>query len=674
MNVISKLMNPLTLPERFEKAGGLCFAVLFPGALILYCYQILSLPLPAVLAAAALLTAAMLRRKLHRQVMRNSPVIHAVSIGTVTFSMQPPDSFHTLLSEFGIIMAGFASLMFFFGITELLFALPQHFGGGELHPERRGKCFLISLVPCFTGLLFLASETYFVNRGEMQYSYLKFAPHFLVSTLLLSLALTSMLCTLRTRWLRGFCCGLTGLLLCLYGQYMFMNKKLPDIGVEKADWDSMTGDCILNAAVWLLLLALPFLAERLLRKEKDSPVPKGTLLLSALLGGIQLVTLLILAVTAPPAMQTVGVKLPSGKDQFVISGEKNIITIILDAADQHFFEEAYAEQPERFDFLRDFTYYTNTAMLYDSTYLSIPGMLTAAQTIPGDDRAAWYTEICSAEPAQQFYRRLKDAGYTVNAFGEFAAGYEAFDSILDNLSDLAPGDTSIDKDMLYRKIRQMIAYRALPLVLKRFTEPSGEYGNEAVSVKEECVFENAAFLDRLNLRISDTPGNYYTVQHLMGMHISGGMDLNDCTAILKRYFAELKRLGVYDDALIIVTADHGEHSKPVNMPVWYMKKPHETGEQLRFCSAPVSLTDYAATVLDAAGLWQEGDEQLFGKPFSQYAEDELRTRLVFQRCTFQENVRQPEGNFFGYYFTGTKEDLRQHELHDPPDLILFTEG
>ncbi|MBP0974999.1 MAG: hypothetical protein J6P20_02940, partial [Oscillospiraceae bacterium] len=90
-----------------------------------------------------------------------------------------------------------------------------------------------------------------------------------------------------------------------------------------------------------------------------------------------------------------------------------------------------------------------------------------------------------------------------------------------------------------------------------------------------------------------------------------------------------------------------------------------------------------ATVLAAAGLSEEGDEAIFGRSIFAIPEDEQRTRLVFQRKPFS-NIDKIEwkrysansyaGTLFGYYFTGTKDDLAQHELNDPPDLVLETDG
>ena len=88
-------------------------------------------------------------------------------------------------------------------------------------------------------------------------------------------------------------------------------------------------------------------------------------------------------------------------------------------------------------------------------------------------------------------------------------------------------------------------------------------------------------------------------------------------------------------------------------------------------------------MLNAAGLSEEGDEAIFGRSIFEIPEDEQRTRLVFQRKPFS-NIdkitwqRRSADNYFGvlfgYYYTGTKEDLEQHELNDPPDLVVETDG
>lgn len=46
--------------------------------------------------------------------------------------------------------------------------------------------------------------------------------------------------------------------LCIYAQNTFMNGALPELTGDSVDWGSMRGSMILNAAIWLALLCVPF--------------------------------------------------------------------------------------------------------------------------------------------------------------------------------------------------------------------------------------------------------------------------------------------------------------------------------------------------------------------------------------------------------------------------------
>ncbi|MBP0987440.1 MAG: sulfatase-like hydrolase/transferase, partial [Oscillospiraceae bacterium] len=520
-----------------------------------------------------------------------------------------------------------------------------------------------------------------------------FAPYFLKKMLLHSALSAAFLCTLNQKPRSFFNRLLTGLLLCVYCQYMFMNSVLPVLGVNTVDWSTMTGQSVINAAVWILLLLLPFAAGAVIKKVRkgvqDAQLQKLEPTLCGILGGIQLVTLIVLISAGSAQPASPNALYLSGTEQFTVSKNKNIITFILDATDQEYFETRFAADPESAQILKDFTCFSNTAMQYDSTYLSIPSVLTAARTYPETTTPAWYHEICSDEPARVLYQRLHDNNYKVNVYGDFSFDYTYtyFQDLFDNLQEVSPDALTVDRPELYRIVSEMSAYRALPLFLKKNTAPSASFGNEAVSFDDNVIYNNIAFSQSNQLTPSESAQNYFIVQHLMGLHNFGTGQfkwrLDLCLSILEEYFAQLKQNGVYDDALIIVTADHGQHVQPKNMPIFYIKKPHETHDAFETSRAPICLSDFAATVLDAAGLSEEGDEAIFGRSIFAIPEDEQRTRLVFQRKPFS-NIDKIEwkrysansyaGTLFGYYFTGTKDDLAQHELNDPPDLVLETDG
>jgi arylsulfatase A-like enzyme len=89
---------------------------------------------------------------------------------------------------------------------------------------------------------------------------------------------------------------------------------------------------------------------------------------------------------------------------------------------------------------------------------------------------------------------------------------------------------------------------------------------------------------------------------------------------LGRLFGYLKRLGIYDSSLIIVTADHGEafgerdlfehgtsvYQDQVHIPL-IIKFPNQ--QEARVVREPVSLTDIVPTVLDVVGLAPDKDAE-----------------------------------------------------------------
>ena len=264
--------------------------------------------------------------------------------------------------------------------------------------------------------------------------------------------------------------------------------------------------------------------------------------------------------------------------------------------------------------------------------------------------------------------------------------YGVMRELFDNVYHVSRSDLQIYKQELYIDLDTMAAYRYLPLCLKRFVSPSATFGTEEVVMKMGRKHGNHDFLEAIDLKLRDDNKNMFIVQHIEGLHRYTDTPENEtqeCLDILTKYFDQLKELGKYDDSFIIVTADHGWHYERDNMPIWYMKRPGETAECIRYCSSPITIADFAATCLDEMGLSEDGDEELFGRPISQIPEDEQRERLVFQRDYFvyvgnidwkRYSDKDHAGALLGYYYIGTKEDLVRHEAEDPPDIVIETDG
>ena len=88
---------------------------------------------------------------------------------------------------------------------------------------------------------------------------------------------------------------------------------------------------------------------------------------------------------------------------------------------------------------------------------------------------------------------------------------------------------------------------------------------------------------------------------------------------LREYFDQLKALGLYDDATIIVSADHGYFE--CFQAAFLIKTPGQSFETMQVTSAPVAQEDIMPTLLWAAGEdysdygttvfdWSEGDTRV----------------------------------------------------------------
>lgn len=142
-------------------------------------------------------------------------------------------------------------------------------------------------------------------------------------------------------------------------------------------------------------------------------------------------------------------------------------------------------------------------------------------------------------------------------------------------------------------------------------------------------------------------GDYFKFHHFIGAHepytlleneekSSKETDVVQQTKgsfnILFQAFSEMKELGIYEDASIIIVADHGSPGK------WYqpLQKPNQIGlfykpkgsinTQLKNSDAPVSHLNMPATILNGAGLIYDN----YGRTLDEIKEAEEIKRYYYR--------------------------------------------
>lgn len=325
----------------------------------------------------------------------------------------------------------------------------------------------------------------------------------------------------------------------------------------------------------------------------------------------------------------------SGKEQFVVSKNKNIITIILDAADNIYLENLLKTNPEAFNGLEDFTLYNNTCSYFDSTFQSVTQIYSGYTELPVYTVSQWSKDAWTSDKANEFYNRFHKAGYKMNFF--VAASLQPI-RIMGKFDNLG--------------------YSKEPLESRDF------------------YHLNEGFTKQLDtMKTADNDFNYFIVEHIHGAHTpleknSFEEQMTYLFDIVRKYLDKLKEFKVYDDSTIIIMSDHGSHdiyTYPNATPIFLIKEAGKTSDKMKITSAPISFEDLMSTYLISAGLFnQETDRELFGSSIYDFDENSKRERTANYRIwdeNYPESKVSPVCPSYGYNviytykYTGNSKDL-----------------
>jgi hypothetical protein len=380
----------------------------------------------------------------------------------------------------------------------------------------------------------------------------------------------------------------------------------------------------------------------------------------------------------PPSFHRYSV---SSEAQFDFSADKNVVILVLDAYQADVFQVIVNDHPEYLEHLDGFVFYRNALAGYAKTYASVPLFLTGQ----------WYE---NQEPLQEFLRRafvgaslprdLMRNGWDVRLYPNVPRTLYFREDIAHNF------ELSVDHDKKVEQLGQFLdvgILRALPhfgkkwwlndynwritALLARMWQPPG--GNPATQREtRKPIHRDLLFLQNLQQRASQSASvpvfRYYhlNVPHapfmlnekleLESMRSLDGYYRQSIAAleIARRVVETIKRLGIYDETMLVVLSDHGggEYGAEINydaLPLdlgspslnpqvpsrdhqsalaLILVKAFDARGPLRVTDAPVSLGDIPATIAAAAGLPQRyGGRSLFEIREA----EERRRRYLFYR-------------------------------------------
>lgn len=523
---------------------------------------------------------------------------------------------------------------------------------------------IVSFLLGFMLLIFGPAEIFFANVSEFEFLYGEFAGYMALIFLGILIVLTMVLALLPEKIHSIVLSVLFAISVAGYLQVMFLNKNLDLLGVNPDGYHVPFMQGILNLLIWLVLL----MGVIVLAVWKREIWKKVVMYLSILLIGMQAVALVSLLITAPEEAYERAKEDDRlwGKDQYTVSTDKNIIVFVLDYFSSLYLQQMLAVYPDGADCLHDFTYYSNADCTYYGTFPSMVHMLTGCEVDTTVSNNEWLKNSWNNDLTVEFYQEMQANNYKMNVYTadvHVLCSDNGCGILRDRISNITdePREVDVNTGLLLRTLGKMSSYRMAPDLLKpQFYTNVSEYSLIVQELGNGIAHTNSDFYAKLQedgLQADDS-ANYFIFQHLIGTHelntdINGNYQektsveetARGCMTIMEAYLNELKRLGVYDDATIIITADHGGDWKEDLQVIYFIKQPGETHEASPMTNAPISHCDMLPTVAQMAGV----DHAKYGKSIFEFGQDEQRERTMWVR-TKEEDY--PTDAYFCYTYTG----------------------
>lgn len=481
------------------------------------------------------------------------------------------------------------------------------------------------------------------------------------------------------------------LMLMIQGNYLnFGISSLAGDGV--GDDGFSIGKIILNTAIWVLIGVGLVVSVLLFRAKYRDLIRTVGIIGMVTIIGMQSVSFAVTSLTSDVWSKNQGVNeetqyLLTYKNMNQVSRDHNVIWFVVDRFDVSYYEDyAMKECPEIFTNMDGFTYYNNMVTLYTRTYPSVPYMITGVEHDYLDRRVDYMAEAYSKS---DFLKTLKKNNYNINLYTERYYCYEDARPMLEWVSNASPvGSVQVNsKHLLAKDMARLSLYRYLPVAAKRLTgdlstpqfEQHVSYGTDA-PVFSGDMKDAYDFLSQNPMEIVEGRNNFAFI-HLAGCHLPNhyNQDFSPVTddeeysvasamiqsfKIINLYLDQLKELGLYESATIIISGDHGNADQSMPMtraPVsaLFFKPGGSAGTELKTSAAPVTQGDIIPAIIESEGIQTDLD---FGRSLFEIGENENRVRI----CKFDDwqtnanNERNDE--VITFEITGNVRDLKNWKI------------
>ncbi len=419
-----------------------------------------------------------------------------------------------------------------------------------------------------------------------------------------------------------------------YLQALFLNIGLPIADGQALDLRAHEYITAFSALTWIVLIGGSiFLAAKRPRIERALVIVISTCLVVVQAAG----AIGIMADQQGERDASASRTVITREGLFDLSKNGNVVVFVLDMFDTATMDQVLQDDPSVLDEFTGFTYYHDFTGSMVPTRYGVKYLLTG-RVPEGNEKFhdfydSWFTD-------STLLRDVADASYDIGIYTDTLGDHnEDAAEFAENIHE--EGDSAHpDIPAALLILAKVSLYRDMPWALKPLFWFSTEDLNNAYighdpSQSAEYLIDDAFYGNMLReegLTLNDESNSFRFI-HLMGAHWPYTLNKNGdrvkesdlfkqsegSLGIVADYLQEMKRLGVYNNATIVVTADHGywhlnaDELNYASSPIMLVK-PAETAEEaarpLRVSEAPTGHGDYPATVIAAVG----GDTSKYGTP------------------------------------------------------------
>jgi len=505
---------------------------------------------------------------------------------------------------------------------------------------------LLSFVAPLTVCFFGPFETYCGNISEFTFALGDFLPYVAAISVTVAVAVFVLLMILDGRAFDIASAVVLALTVLTFAQKYYLNlgvNALAGDGVGTTEVGPLA--TVLNALIWVIVIAGAVAAAIMLKKQNKARFFVSTALVLIAVLVMQSIGCIAIATDLGSQTEQGDASDSAHREKNMLTYEnlnelsegKNIVFFLIDRFDVRYFEKLQATDPDFLEGLDGFTFYNDYTSLYCRTYPAIASILTGKENDFKDSRLEFFKEVYTDGGHM---KNLHNAGYDVNIYTEKYYAYDDAYYMSDYVGNMSgvngyeiDSNTALSRDMIRLSLSTCLPFVAKDVVGQMSTP---DFNAHAVYESDEDVYDadmkNVYDYITENDFVKNESKGQFSFIHIYGCHTpvkynlnweaANDKEKNDTTMALKQsltiiyeYIEEMKRLGVYDDATIVITGDHpaalsdtkliGEASKSDNgtrVTTMLFKRSGDSGTALKTSTAQISQDELWATIYESEGL------------------------------------------------------------------------